>query len=217
MSDVDVKDPPCDGEGLVGDFGPTVRDRELVFAGERITLPGKDGVVAETAQDGVTERQEKNLQHRQCAMSTTNSGHPIIYCKSSFDSIKTNQQIPTWHNSTNQSSDEPEPDSLLSLLVYLFIYNLVCHVYPLNANRLPDIQLPLPLKGVQVPELCRVQGCADGVATWTVDRDWRNCSFMTTHPTDQLLCVWETDDDTTARFTDNGIMWKNRLQKTGLP
>lgn len=116
-----MKDPPCDGEGLVGDFGPTVRDRELIFAEERITLPGKDGVVAETTQDGVTERQEKNLQHRQCAMSTTNSGHSIIYWKSSFDSIKTNQQIPTWHNSTNQSSDEPEPDSFLSLLIYLFM------------------------------------------------------------------------------------------------
>lgn len=39
------------------------------------------------------------------------------------------------------------------------------HVYPLNANRLADVELPLPLEGVQVPELSRVQRRADGVAT----------------------------------------------------
>lgn len=46
-------------------------------------------------------------------------------------------------------------------LIYIFIYD----IYPLNANRLSDTELPLPLKAVQVPELCCVQGCADGIAT----------------------------------------------------
>lgn len=105
--------------------------------------------------------------------------------------------------------------NLLSLLGYLFIYNLVCRVYPLNANRLPDIQFPLPLKSVQVPELSRVQGCADGVATWTVDRDRWNGSFMTPHPADQLPRVWETHNDTMARFTDNEITWKTGREKQG--
>lgn len=32
----------------------------------------------------------------------------------------------------------------------------ILQVYPLNANRLMDVELPLPLEGVQVPELSRV-------------------------------------------------------------
>lgn len=36
------------------------------------------------------------------------------------------------------------------------IYTFVYHVYPLNANRLSESELPLPLKGVQVPKLCCV-------------------------------------------------------------
>lgn len=70
VSGCDVRDPPCDSEGLVGDFGSAVRDRELVFAEQRVALPSKDGVITETAEDGVTERQEKHLQHKQCAMTT---------------------------------------------------------------------------------------------------------------------------------------------------
>lgn len=50
--------------------------------------------------------------------------------------------------------------------IYKCCFHLVCvHVYPLNANRLSDVELPLPLEGVQVPELSRVRGRADGVAT----------------------------------------------------
>lgn len=62
-------------------------------------------------------------------------------------------------------------------------------VYPLNANRLSDVELPLPLEGVQVPQLSRVQRRGDGVATRAVDRDGRHCPLVTPHPTDQLLCV----------------------------
>lgn len=68
----DAKDPPCDSEGLVGDFGSTVGDRELVFAGQGVALPSKDGVIAEAAEDGVTERKEKHLQHKQCAVPINN-------------------------------------------------------------------------------------------------------------------------------------------------
>lgn len=59
-----MRDPPCDSKGLVGDFGPTVRDGELVFAEQCVALPSKDGVITKTAEDGVTERQEKHLQHK---------------------------------------------------------------------------------------------------------------------------------------------------------
>lgn len=65
-----TRGPPCDSEGLVGDFGSAVGDRELVFAEECVTFPSKDGVITETAEDGVTERQEKHLQHKQETMTT---------------------------------------------------------------------------------------------------------------------------------------------------
>ncbi len=65
VSVCDVRGLPGDSEGLVGDFGSTVGDRELVFAEEGVAFPSKDGVIAETAEDGVTERQEKHLQHKQ--------------------------------------------------------------------------------------------------------------------------------------------------------
>lgn len=58
----DVRDPPCDSKGLVGYFRPTVRNRELVFTEQCVTLPSKDGVITKTAEDGVTERKEKDLQ-----------------------------------------------------------------------------------------------------------------------------------------------------------
>lgn len=60
-----MRDRPCDSKGLVGDFGSTVRDRKLVFARECVTIPRKDRVIAETAEDDVTERQKKHLQHKQ--------------------------------------------------------------------------------------------------------------------------------------------------------
>lgn len=63
-SGCDVRGSPCDCKGLVGDFGSAVWDRELVFAEQGVTLPSKDGVITETAEDGVTERQEKHLQHK---------------------------------------------------------------------------------------------------------------------------------------------------------
>lgn len=66
-----MSDPPCDSEGLIGDFGTAVRDRKLVFAEQGVALPSKDGVITETAEDGVTERQEKHLQYKQCAMTMT--------------------------------------------------------------------------------------------------------------------------------------------------
>lgn len=60
-----MRDTPSDSEGLVGDFGSAVGDRELIFAEQCVALPSKDGVITETAEDGVTERQEKHLQHKQ--------------------------------------------------------------------------------------------------------------------------------------------------------
>lgn len=65
VSVCNVSDRPCDSKGLVGDFGSTVRDRELVFAWQCVALPSKDRVITETAEDGVTERQKKHLQHKQ--------------------------------------------------------------------------------------------------------------------------------------------------------
>ena len=60
-----MRDPPCDSKGLVGDLGATVRNRELVFAQQCVTLPSKDGVITETAEYGVTVRQKKHLQHKE--------------------------------------------------------------------------------------------------------------------------------------------------------
>lgn len=65
-----MRDPPCDSEGLVGDFGSAVRHWELIFAEECVALPSKDGVITETAQDGVTERQKKHLQHKWWSITT---------------------------------------------------------------------------------------------------------------------------------------------------
>ena len=39
-------------------------------------------------------------------------------------------------------------------VIKLLVVNV--HVYPLNANRLSDVELPLPLEGVQIPKLRRV-------------------------------------------------------------
>lgn len=36
-----------------------------MFADEAVGLPGEDGVISETSQHGVTERQEKRLQQKQ--------------------------------------------------------------------------------------------------------------------------------------------------------
>lgn len=59
-------------------------------------------------------------------------------------------------------------DNLHEVIHRLFASSLYVgglHVYPLNANRLSNVELPLPLKSVQVPELGCVRGRADGVAT----------------------------------------------------
>ena len=53
---------PRDSEGLVVDTRALLRDRQLVLTGERLALPRKDGVIAETAEDGVAQGQEKHLQ-----------------------------------------------------------------------------------------------------------------------------------------------------------
>ena len=63
-------------------------------------------------------------------------------------------------------------------------------LYLLDAHRLSDVELPLALERVQVPELGRVTWRGDGVAAGTVDRNRRDRSLMAAHPTDQLLGVW---------------------------
>lgn len=65
MSGCEMRDPPCDSKGLVEDSGSTIGNRELVFAEKCVTLPRKDGIITETAEDGVAERQEKHLQCKQ--------------------------------------------------------------------------------------------------------------------------------------------------------
>lgn len=78
-----------------------------------------------------------------------------------------------------------------------------CHVYPLNINRLFDSELPLPLKGVQVPELRCVHWCAESIATGAVYRDEWHCSLMSPHPTDHLLCVCKKDGSRITGFVNN--------------
>lgn len=59
-----VRDPPCDSKGLIRDSGSRVRNGKLVFAEQGVALPGKDGVITETAEDGVAEGKEKHLNTR---------------------------------------------------------------------------------------------------------------------------------------------------------
>jgi hypothetical protein len=42
--------------------GSLIRNRQLVFAEQRVTLPGKDGVIVETAEDGVPQRKKEHLE-----------------------------------------------------------------------------------------------------------------------------------------------------------
>jgi hypothetical protein len=61
---------------------------------------------------------------------------------------------------------------------------------PLYADRLADIEFPLPLEGVQVPELSRVSWCTDGVAARAMDRHGGYRPLVTPHPAHQLLRIW---------------------------
>lgn len=60
-----MRDALCDSEGFVGDFGSRIRHRKLMFAHETVGIPREDGVISETTQHDVTERQEKHLQQEQ--------------------------------------------------------------------------------------------------------------------------------------------------------
>lgn len=86
MSGCEMRDPPCDSEGLVEDSGSTIGNRELIFAEKCVTLPRKDGIITETAEDGVAERQEKYLQ----CMQQNDSNEKKMKCSANF---KFNQQI----------------------------------------------------------------------------------------------------------------------------
>lgn len=61
-----------------------------------------------------------------------------------------------------------------------------------RANDLPDahglahVQLPLPLEGVQVPELSRVDRGGDSVAAGAVHRHGGHGAVMAPHPAHQL-------------------------------
>jgi hypothetical protein len=44
--------------------GFSIGHSELILAGERLHLPGKDCVILETRHDGVAEGQEKHLKSR---------------------------------------------------------------------------------------------------------------------------------------------------------
>lgn len=57
-----MRDALCGGKGFVRDFGSGIRHGKAIFADQMVTLPGEDGVIAETTQDDVTKRQEKHLQ-----------------------------------------------------------------------------------------------------------------------------------------------------------
>lgn len=59
----------------------------------------------------------------------------------------------------------------------------------LYAHRLANVQLPLPLEGVQVPQLGRVSGGGDGVPARAVDRYSGHGALVPTHPAHQLLGV----------------------------
>lgn len=54
----------------------TVRNRELVLVEQCVTLPRKDGVIAEAAQNGVVQRQEKHLKYKQQTCLFKNEHHP---------------------------------------------------------------------------------------------------------------------------------------------
>lgn len=74
-----MRNAPCDSKGFVGDFGSRVRDGELILAEECVTLPSKDGVIAETTQDSITEWQKQHLQHKEFSsfISTTFSNDSL--------------------------------------------------------------------------------------------------------------------------------------------
>lgn len=55
---------PCDSKGLVVDPGPLIWNWQLVFAEQRLTLPGEDGIIIEAAEDGVTQRKEEDLGNK---------------------------------------------------------------------------------------------------------------------------------------------------------
>lgn len=60
-----MRDALCDSKGFVGDFGSRIRHRKLMFADETVGLPREDGVISETTQHDITERQKKHLQQEQ--------------------------------------------------------------------------------------------------------------------------------------------------------
>lgn len=60
-----MRDALCDSKGFEGDFGSRIGHRKLMFADETVSLPREDGVISETTQHGVTERQEKHLREEQ--------------------------------------------------------------------------------------------------------------------------------------------------------
>lgn len=62
--------------------------------------------------------------------------------------------------------------------------------HPLHGDGLADVQLPLPLEGVQVPELGGVGRGGDGVAAGAVDRHVGHRPLVATHPAHQLPGVF---------------------------
>jgi len=98
----DVRDLPCNSKGLVGDIGSTVRNWELVFAEKCVALPRKDGVITETAEDGVAERQEEHLQQKQqCVVIKTQ-------LKSNNKEKQEESRISTYHHFNRQIGAQNE-------------------------------------------------------------------------------------------------------------
>lgn len=87
---------------------------------------------------------------------------------------------------------------------------------PLYADRLTDIEFPLPLEGVQVPELSRVSWRTDGVAARAMDRHGGYRPLVTPHPTHQLLRIWRNQTINQSVYCSNwqtpgknAIIWWN--------
>lgn len=89
-------DPPCDGKGLVKDPGSGVGNGELVPAEQGVALPRKDGVVTETAEDGVAEGEEENLKRRKqsvaAELSTSQSDSELHRNAKNYNLVSQRQQ-----------------------------------------------------------------------------------------------------------------------------